>query len=171
MLCPAATELVDQDQGRRALHLIGIHGLGQDAVAALGIDSDWEIKAVFMQKCLQGDTAALGLVMFEHGVQADYHDIFRGEGGGDAARLRQTVTDAAGAEHLERLEHDDPAFQSLQTQCLRRIEPVGYLPWRCGSEFHIGPRRERAAPTQQRQGTGDRITPAAGRFVSAGRRP
>jgi hypothetical protein len=46
----------------------------------------------------------------------------------DAARLRQAVLNASRAEHLERMQHDDPAAQVLQCYRRRAVEPLRRRP-------------------------------------------
>ena len=63
-------------------------------------------------------------MVFEHTVEPEHGD-FVAEGVLDPLGLRQTVGDAAGTEHLERLDHNNFASEIGQSRVVGRIEPAG----------------------------------------------
>lgn len=65
------------------------------------------------------------LVVFEDGVQAYDGQRRALEHALQALGLRNAVTDAAWAEHLEGVQRDDPAPQRAQGEVRRRAEPPG----------------------------------------------
>lgn len=104
---------VDQDRRRRALHLVGAHGLRQSLIG-LRINADGEVYSVFVQESRKRLRAPLRLVMLKHRVQTDHCEVTRREGGSRPLRLRQAVADAAGAQHLEGDGQDHPAAQRFE---------------------------------------------------------
>src|SRR3546814_2849992 len=60
-------------------------------------------------------------------VQAKHDDIVTAEGFMDSARLRQAVTDGAGTQHLERLDHHHPAAQRIERWRRIGVEPLNCL--------------------------------------------
>src|SRR3546814_8400071 len=72
--------------------------------------------------------------MLEDAVQAKHDDIVTAEGFMDSARLRQAVTDGAGTQHLERLDHHHPAAQRIERWRRIGVEPLNCLDRR--SEEH-----------------------------------
>ena len=70
------------------------------------------------------DTGGHGVVVFEHAVEPEHGNVVA-EDMLDALGLRQPVRDAAGAEHLERLDHHDLAPETGQSWVIGSIEPTG----------------------------------------------
>ena len=121
---PAQAPLaIEQQQRRRAPHLVGGHGPGQ-ACAIGRIDRDREAPSVFVDECLQR-LRPHRRMMLEHGVQTDHHDLVVAELPGQALGLRQRVRHAARTQHLERHDNDHLALQRLQGQRRPRVEPAG----------------------------------------------
>ncbi|PRD38468.1 UNVERIFIED_CONTAM: hypothetical protein NCL1_03853 [Trichonephila clavipes] len=106
-----------------------------------GVDRDREVDAVLVQEGLQRYRSHGGVVL-EHGVQSDHRHLVGRELGVHAFRLRQAVGDTARAEHMEGLQHNDPAAQRLQGQRAGGVEPLRDLQWRCRAQqrvVHGGP--------------------------------
>src|SRR3546814_15847224 len=60
-------------------------------------------------------------------VQAKHDDIVTAEAFMDAGGLRQAMADAAGAQHLERLDDDHPAVQRIERRRRIGVEPLTRL--------------------------------------------
>src|SRR3546814_1816897 len=126
MLRAAVALTVDQHEGRRALHPIARHRDRQTARFSRRVDADREGDAIFGEKGLER-CRALGFVMLEDAVQTKHDDIVTAEAFMDAGGLRQAMADAAGAQHLERLDDDHPAVQRIERRRRIGVEPLNRL--------------------------------------------
>ena len=73
-------------------------------------------------------------MMFKHRVQPDDLKVRMLEEIEGALRLRRSVSDASGTQHLKCMQKDQPASQAGQCQRLTGVEPARYRHF--GSENH-----------------------------------
>jgi hypothetical protein len=112
---------VDHERRRGAPEPVLPHRDG-NRMAVVPVDADREVDPELGQEYLES-VRPRHLMMLEDGVDADDRD-FR-ERALHTLRLGQAIADAAGAEHLERLEQHHPAAQRFERG--RRAYPGGYV--------------------------------------------
>src|SRR5665213_4091219 len=89
--------------------------------------------------------------MLEHRVQPDDLKVRLLEEVEGALRLRGSVRDTSGTQHLKRMQQNRPASQSRQCQWLAGVEPARYRNF--GSESHESiPCWMQAKPSQAKPG-------------------
>jgi hypothetical protein len=121
-----ATGGIDQQEGGRALELVGLHG-ERDAEGGGLVDGDGELEAVFVGECLEGG-GGHGVVVLEDGVEAEDGDAGVAELVVEIAELGNGELGAAGAEHPEGEGDDDAAAVILEARGGGGVEPVGGVP-------------------------------------------
>src|ERR1700691_1657329 len=123
----------DQDAGRRSLHAISPHGNRYRCAPDGFIDPNRKGQPIFVDERFQRQRSHGGM-MFKHRVQPDDLKVRMLEEIQGALRLRRSVSDASGTQHLKCMQKDQPASQAGQCQRLTGIEPARYRHF--GSENH-----------------------------------
>lgn len=118
---PQAARTVENQQRRRATHLVGGHRPGNVVVAGR-IDADRKRPAVLLQENLER-SGRHDRVMLEHGVEPYDGDLCRIEPLGEPLRLRQSVLEAPRTQHLESDKHDHAPPEPFEAQRFLRVRP------------------------------------------------
>src|SRR5690606_1730689 len=121
IVAPQSPLPVEQQDRRRTLHFVGGHRLRQAGSVGL-VDADREWPAILVNEGFQR-LSGHRVVMLEYGVQAQDLHLVVGEALYDPFCKRQAVLHAAGAKHLEGLQHDDLALEACERQRRLGVDP------------------------------------------------
>jgi hypothetical protein len=91
---------IDEHQARRTAHVVALHGVRYRASGVRAVEPDRKFQAILVYEGLE-HRQAVGLMMFERGVQPHHRHVTRLESLVNPPRLRNGGGDRMGAQNLK----------------------------------------------------------------------